>query len=259
MGRAGVCIDMPGIIYSMLVPSQVLRPKTLRGGKLVFGSLWVKKVIASNWFWVTDSTVIWAAVALFTITYLNTAICACCIACVGICCGVAYCYGVAYCDHVNWCNCLCGMVFVLVYVFRLFSVWVLVVLVWWLWEHPWCYHYYYYYCWCYCYCHFSLPYYWLGPGEALLAWGIPLPGEKYYHTYSNLGSWWHSLHNGLYYQPFESQNPKPSTFVAGPPATLSFAGPQPVSDARVHDPLNKGRCQYEAILCSRWQPISKFH
>ena len=31
MRRAGVCIGVPGIIYSMLLPSQVLRPKSLRG------------------------------------------------------------------------------------------------------------------------------------------------------------------------------------------------------------------------------------
>ena len=63
-------------------------------------------------------------------------VCACCVACVGICYGVAYCDYVAYCDHVICCNCLCGMTFVLVYAFCLFYLWVLVVLVWWLWEHP---------------------------------------------------------------------------------------------------------------------------
>ena len=48
--------------------------------------------------------------------------CACCVACVGIFCHVAFCGCVVYCDHVICCNCLCGMVFVLVYVFCLLSV-----------------------------------------------------------------------------------------------------------------------------------------
>ena len=37
MRRVGVCIGVSGIINNMLVPSQVLRPKTLRRGDSFFG------------------------------------------------------------------------------------------------------------------------------------------------------------------------------------------------------------------------------
>ena len=49
-------------------------------------------------------------------------VCACCVTCIGIYYGVTYFDCVAYCDHVIHCNCLCGMGFVLVYAFCLFSV-----------------------------------------------------------------------------------------------------------------------------------------
>ena len=49
-----------------------------------------------------------------------SAVCACYVTCVGICYGIAYCDYMAYCDLVICCKCLCGMIFVLVYVFCLF-------------------------------------------------------------------------------------------------------------------------------------------